>query len=158
MPTRDRDRTQVRRKPERGAYDLDTVAAIFDEAILCHVGVVRDGAPVVIPMIHARVGNRLYLHASPAAGLARDARQGPEVCVTASLVDGIVLARCGRSHSLNYRSAVVFGTAERVVDDAEKRAALDAFVEHMTPGRGPELRPTTDQEVREVEVLSLIHI
>jgi uncharacterized protein len=156
MATGERTRTEVRRKPERAAYDLDTVAAIVDEAILCHVGVVRDGAPVVIPMIHARVGRRLYLHASPAAGLARDARgEDPEVCVTVSLVDGLVLARSGRSHSLNYRSAVVFGRAERVVDDAEKRCALAAFVEHMVPGRWETLRPMTDQEVREVDVLAL---
>jgi len=153
MPTRERN--QVRRKPERAAYDFETAAAILDEALICHVGIVRDGAPVVIPMIHARIDNRLYLHSSPAAGLARDARTGPEVCVTASLVDGIVLARCGRSHSLNYRSAVVFGRAERVTDDAEKRRALEAFVEHVTPGRSEHLRPITEQELREVDVLAL---
>ena len=153
MPTRERN--QVRRKPERAAYDFETAAAILDEALICHVGLVRDGAPVVIPMIHARVDTRLYLHASPAAGLARDARGGPELCVTASLVDGLVLARCGRSHSLNYRSAVVFGRAERVTDDAEKRRALEAFVEHVTPGRWEHLRPMSDQEVREVDVLAL---
>jgi uncharacterized protein len=153
MPTPERN--QVRRKPERAAYDFETAAAILDDALICHVGIVRDGAPVVIPMIHARVDNRLYLHSSPAAGLARDARGGPEVCVTASLVDGLVLARCGRSHSLNYRSVVVFGRAEPVTDDAEKRRALEAFVEHVTPGRSEHLRPTSDREVREVDVLAL---
>ena len=153
MPTRERN--QVRRKPERAAYDFETAAAILDEALICHVGIVRDGTPVVIPMIHARVDNRLYLHSSPAAGLARDVRGGPEVCVTASLVDGLVLARCGRSHSLNYRSAVVFGRAERVTDHGEKRRALEAFVEHVTPGRWEHLRPMSDQEVREVDVLAL---
>jgi uncharacterized protein len=153
MPTRQRN--QVRRKPERAAYDFETVSAILDEALFCHVGLVRDGAPVVIPTIHARDGRRLYLHGSPAAGFVRDAREGTEICVTASLVDGLVLARCGRSHSLNYRSVVVFGRAERVTDDVEKRRALEAFVEHVTPGRWQHLRPMTEKEVREVDVLAL---
>jgi nitroimidazol reductase NimA-like FMN-containing flavoprotein (pyridoxamine 5'-phosphate oxidase superfamily) len=158
MPTTSsaaRERNQVRRKPERASYEFADAAAIVDEALFCHVGIVRDGAPVVIPMVHARDGRRLYLHASPAAGLARDARRGEEVCVTFTLVDALVLARCGRSHSLNYRSAVVFGRAERVTDDAEKRRALEAFVEHATPGRWEHLRPMTDKEVREVDVLAL---
>src|SRR5262249_39263433 len=107
------------------------------------------------PMVHARDGRRLYLHASPAAGLARDARQAEEVCATFTLVDALVLARCGRSHSLNYRSAVAFGRAERVTDDAEKRRALEAFVEHATPGRWELLRPMSDKEVREVDVVAL---
>jgi nitroimidazol reductase NimA-like FMN-containing flavoprotein (pyridoxamine 5'-phosphate oxidase superfamily) len=154
-PSTARERTQVRRKPERASYDFEDAAAIVDEAIYCHVGIVRDGAPVVIPMVHARDGRRLYLHASPAAGLARDARKGEQVCVTFTLVDGLVLARCGRSHSLNYRSAVVFGTAARVTDEGEKRRALEAFVEHAVPGRSEHLRSTTEREVREVDVVAL---
>jgi uncharacterized protein len=156
-PSVERERNQVRRKPERASYDFADAAAIVDEALYCHVGIVRDGAPVVIPMVHARDGRRLYLHASPAAGLARDARrgEGDEVCVTFTLVDGLVLARYGRSHSLNYRSAVVFGRAERVIDDAEKRRALEAFVEHAAPGRWEHLRPMTDRDVREVDVVAL---
>jgi uncharacterized protein len=154
-PSAKRERNQVRRKPERASYDFDDAAAIIDEALFCHVGIVRDGAPVVIPMVHARDGRRLYLHASPGAGLARDARQAGEVCATFTLVDALVLARCGRSHSLNYRSAVAFGRVERVTDDAEKRRALEAFVEHATPGRWELLRPMTDKEVREVDVVAL---
>ena len=153
MPSRTRN--QIRRKPERGSYDFERAAEIIDEALVCHVGVVRDGSPVVLPMVHARDGRRLYLHASPAAGLARDGRRGEEMCITFTIVDGLVLARCGRSHSLNYRSAVVFGAAGRVTDDVEKRRALAAFVEHATPGRWEQLRPMTEREVREVDVLAL---
>jgi hypothetical protein len=160
-PSVQRARNEVRRKPERASYDFADAAAIVDEALFCHVGIVRDGAPVVIPMVHARVGRRLYLHASPAAGLSRDARRGEgdgageEMCVTFTLVDGVVLARCGRSHSLNYRSAVVFGRAGRVTGDSEKRRALEAFVEHAALGRWEHLRPMTDQEVREVDVVAI---
>ncbi|HZP28565.1 MAG TPA: pyridoxamine 5'-phosphate oxidase family protein [Acidimicrobiia bacterium] len=155
MPSHERERKQVGRKPERASYEFADAAAIIDEALVCHVGVVRDGAPVVIPMIHAREGKRLYLHASPAAGLANDGRAGAEVCVTVTLVDGLVLARCGRSHSLNYRSVVAFGRVERVTDDGEKRRALEAFVEHAAPGRWSHLRAMTAREVREVDVLAL---
>jgi nitroimidazol reductase NimA-like FMN-containing flavoprotein (pyridoxamine 5'-phosphate oxidase superfamily) len=154
MPS-EQQRTRVRRKPERAAYDFATVAAILDEALYAHVGVVRDGAPVVIPMLHARLDDQLYLHASPAAGLARDTRDEPELCVTATLVDGVVFARSARNHSLNYRSAVVFGRARRVVDDTEKRRALERFVEHVAPGRWTLLRPMTEHDVREVDVLAL---
>src|SRR3954449_7232805 len=113
------ERTRVRRKPERGEYDAATIGAIFDEALICHVGVVRDGQPVVIPTIHARVGDVLYLHGSPAAGVLRDLTKGVPVCVTASLVDAVVVARSAFHHSLNYRSAVVLGTATKVTDQAE---------------------------------------
>jgi nitroimidazol reductase NimA-like FMN-containing flavoprotein (pyridoxamine 5'-phosphate oxidase superfamily) len=119
------------------------------------VGVVRDGSPVVLPTIHARVGDVLYLHGSPASGLLRDGRKGVELCVTATVVDALVLAKSAFHHSLNYRSVVVFGTARRVTDDTEKRAALEAITEHVAPGRWrASRRPTTD-ELRATEVLAL---
>ncbi|MGH9054533.1 MAG: pyridoxamine 5'-phosphate oxidase family protein [Acidimicrobiales bacterium] len=149
------ERTAVHRRPERAAYDETTVHAVLDEALFCHVGVVRDGAPVVIPTIHARDGRALCLHGSPAAGILRDARRGVDVCVTVSIVDGLVLARSAFHHSLNYRSVVIFGHAERVRDPRAKARALDHIVEHVVPGRLPSLRPTSPAELRETEVLRL---
>jgi nitroimidazol reductase NimA-like FMN-containing flavoprotein (pyridoxamine 5'-phosphate oxidase superfamily) len=146
--------TQLRRHPERTA-DRSVADAVLDEALHCHVGVVRDGAPVVLPTIHARVGDVVYVHGSPASGLLRDGRKGVELCVTATVVDALVLAKSAYHHSLNYRSVVVFGTASRVTDEAEKRRALEAITEHVAPGRWrASRRPTTD-ELRATEVLAL---
>src|SRR6266542_458298 len=109
-------RTRVRRLPERGAYDRETIDAILDEALICHVGFVVDGQPYVIPTIHARLGDRLYLHGSTASRTLRTLATGAPVCVTATIVDGLVLARSVFHHSMNYRSAVVLGTARPVTD------------------------------------------
>lgn len=147
-------RTDLRRHPERAA-EPETAYTVLDEALHCHVGVVRDGAPVVLPTIHARVGDTLYLHGSPAAGILRDGRKGLELCVTATIVDGLVLAKSAFSHSLNYRSVVVFGTARRVTDRAEKLAALKAITEHVQPGRWCASRRPTERELHETEVLAL---
>lgn len=147
-------RTDLRRHPERAA-DLELVHAVLDEALHCHVGVVRDDAAVVLPTIHARVGDTLYLHGSPAAGMLRDGRKGVELCVTATIVDGLVLAKSVFSHSMNYRSAVVFGTARRVTDPTEKLAALQAVTEHVAPGRWCAARRPTARELRETEVLAV---
>lgn len=148
------DRTALRRKAERVA-DRAVLDAVFDEASHCTVAVVRDGSPVVIPTIHARVGDTLYLHGSPAAGILRDGRGGAELCVSASVVDALVLAKSARSHSLNYRSAVVFGAARRVTDEHEKRAALEAITDHVAPGRWAASRKPTERELQEVEVVAL---
>ena len=147
-------RTALRRHPERAA-DLATVRAVLDEALHCHVGLVRDGAPVVLPTIHARIDDTLYLHGSPAAGLLRDGRKGLELCVTATIVDGLVLAKSVFSHSMNYRSVVLFGTARRVTDAPEKLAGLKAVTEHVAPGRWCAARRPTERELRETEVLAL---
>ena len=147
-------RTALRRHPERAA-DLETVHAVLDEALYAHVGVVRNGAAVVLPTIHARVGDELYLHGSPAAGMLRDGRKGIELCVTATILDGLVLAKSVFSHSMNYRSAVVFGTARRVTDPTEKLAGLKAITEHVAPGRWCAARRPTERELRETEVLAL---
>ena len=149
------ERTTVRRLPSRGAYDAATIHSILDEALLCHVGFVVDGQPVVIPTIHTRIGETLYFHGSQASRMLRNLREGVAACVTVTLLDGLVLARSAFHHSMNYRSAVIFGTAREVTDDDEKRRVLDALVEHVVRGRSAEARPATDRELRGTMVLSL---
>src|SRR6266567_5387704 len=121
------DRTRIHRLPQRGNYDRDTINAILDEALICHVGFIVDGKPVVIPTIHTRVGDRLYFHGSPAAGMLRTLREGVDACVTVTILDGLVLARSAFHHSMNYRSVIVFGKAREVTDPAERLAALDSL-------------------------------
>lgn len=148
-------RTRIGRKPERASYDRDTVNGILDAAPICHVGLLRDGTAVVIPTVHARDGDVVYLHGSPAAGMLRPARRGPvQLCVTVTIIDGMVLSRSARSHSLNYRSAVVFGPAHGVTDPDLKARALRRIVDHVTPGRWSALRPMTERELRETEVVA----
>jgi len=149
------ERTRLRRLPERGRYDRDVVHAILDEALVCHVGFVVDGRPVVIPTIHARDGDRLYVHGSPASRMLRTVNGGIETCVTVTLVDGLVLARSALHHSLNYRSVVVFGRACEVTDPDDKLAALRVVVEHVAPGRWDCVRAPTEKEVRGTLVLAL---
>ncbi len=149
-------RTTVKRLSARGRYDAETVHAILDEALYCHVGLVDPaGHPVVLPTIHVRSGDQLYLHGSPASHLLRTAKKGIEVCVTVTLLDGLVLAKSAFHHSMNYRSVVVFGTAEEVSDPAEKRAALDALVEHVRAGRSAEARPPNAKELAGTLVLKV---
>lgn len=148
------DAVRVRRVPERGAYDRATIDPILDEAFVAHVGTVRDGSPVVIPMYFVRDGDHLLLHGAPAAGALRRG-VGAEVCVTVTLLDGLVLARSAFHHSMNYRSVVVVGVAEPVTDPDEKAAALDCFVEAMMPGRTPELRAMSRKEIQGTDVLRL---
>ena len=147
------DRTTVKRLADRGRYDRAEVNAILDEAYVCHVGMVVDGSPVVIPTLHARVGDHLILHGSPASRMLRGATR-QEVCVTVTLVDGFVLARSAFHHSVNYRSVVVLGQAEPV-PEAEKEAVLDALVNKLVPGRLPLLRPTTAKELKSTSVVRL---
>jgi len=149
------DHLRVRRKAERGVYDRAVIDAILDEALYCHVGFVADGRPVVIPTLHARVGDRLYLHGSSASRMLRAAAAGGHVCVTATLIDGLVLAKSVFHHSVNYRSAVVMGVAAAVVDGDEKREALRAFTDHVAPGRWQEARQPTEAELLQTSVLSL---
>ena len=147
-------RTTVRRQRQRGVYDPTTIEAILDEALICHVGAVVDGAPVVLPTVHARRERTLYLHGAPANALLR-AGDGAEVCVTATLVDGLVLARSAFHHSINYRSVVVRGPARAVTDAAEKADALGALVEHVARGRSGETRAPSDEELRATLVLAV---
>jgi nitroimidazol reductase NimA-like FMN-containing flavoprotein (pyridoxamine 5'-phosphate oxidase superfamily) len=150
------DRTRVRRNPKRGAYDRATIDAILDEAPICHVGIVGDaGQPFVLPTLHARRGDELLLHGSAASRLFRTAGAGVPVCVTATIIDGMVLARSAFHHSMNYRSVVLLGTAIRIDGDAAKTAALEAFTEKLVPGRWPEVRWPTRQELKGTHVLSI---
>jgi len=155
MSTLQTGRTTVHRLPERADYDRDTVHRILDEALICHVAFVADGHPVVIPTIHTRVGDRLYFHGSPASGLLRSMRRGVEVCVNVTLLDGLVLARSAFHHSMNYRSAVVFGRATEVADREEKLAVLEALVDHVARGRSHDVRPPNEIELRKTIVLGI---
>lgn len=149
------DRTQVKRLPKRGKYDAETVYKILDEAFVCHVGFVVDGQPYVIPTNFGRVGDTLYLHGSAASRMLRSLSAGIPVCVTVTLIDGLVLARSAFHHSVNYRSVVILGTAKLVEDPNEKMEALRLFTEHIMKGRWDEIRWPNEQEMKGTTVLSL---
>lgn len=152
LPTQ---RTQIKRLPKRGEYDRQTIYEILDEALICQVGFVVNGQPFVIPTAYGRVGDRLYIHGSPASRMLRTLKEAVEVCVTVTLLDGLVLARSAFHHSMNYRSVVVFGQAV-VVDNAdEKLEALKAFTEHVMPNRWAAVRPPNRQELAGTLVLAL---
>ncbi|HYD32608.1 MAG TPA: pyridoxamine 5'-phosphate oxidase family protein [Azospirillaceae bacterium] len=147
-------RTQLKRLPTRGSHDRAVVHAILDEAPLCHVGFVRGGSPVVIPTTHWRMGEELFIHMANKSHMMRELLDGAEACVTVSLIDGWVLARSAFHHSVNYRSVVVFGRPRLVTDAAEKRAAFDALIEKIAPGRSAEVRPPNEVEMRATAVLA----
>ncbi|GAC1634419.1 MAG: pyridoxamine 5'-phosphate oxidase family protein [Candidatus Acidiferrum sp.] len=149
------ERTQVKRLPKRGKYDVETVYKILDEGFVCHVGFIADGQPYVIPTNYGRVGDKLYLHGSAASRMLRTLSAGIPVCVTVTLVDGLVLARSAFHHSVNYRSVVILGTAELVDEPTEKMEALRLFTEHIMKGRWDEIRWPNEQEMKGTTVLSL---
>jgi nitroimidazol reductase NimA-like FMN-containing flavoprotein (pyridoxamine 5'-phosphate oxidase superfamily) len=146
---------RVRRLPKRAAYDRATIHAILDEALVCHLGFVHDQQPFVIPTLHARIDERLYVHGSSASRMLGELAQGVAACVTVTLIDGLVLARSAFHHSVNYRSVVLLGTARAVIDPDEKLAALRAFTEQIVPGRWADVRPPTAQELKATSVLCL---
>jgi nitroimidazol reductase NimA-like FMN-containing flavoprotein (pyridoxamine 5'-phosphate oxidase superfamily) len=148
------DFSRVRRLPGRGAYDRTTIHAILDAAPHCHIGHVIDGRPVVIPTLHWREQDTVYWHGSAASRMLRANARGGEVCLTATLLDGFVLARSGFHHSANYRSVMCFGLP-RLVEADEKLAALRGFIERLYPGRWDTLRPPTTQELKATSVLAL---
>lgn len=148
------ERTRIRRLRERGSHERDDVHKILDEAPLCHVGYSIDGAPFVTPTIHWREGDRVYWHGSAASRFLRKAA-GTQVCLTASFMDGYVLARSAFFHSVRFRSVMVFGEAKVVEDDDEKLAALKHFIENLFPGRWDTLRPMEPQELKATAVLYL---
>jgi nitroimidazol reductase NimA-like FMN-containing flavoprotein (pyridoxamine 5'-phosphate oxidase superfamily) len=145
---------RVTREPQRGRYDRETIDAILDEAVFCHLGFEVDGRPYVIPTLHARAGDVLYVHGSAASRMLRHAASGALVCVTVTLFDGLVLARSVFNHSVNYRSVVVLGTAA-LVGDGEKVTALRALTEQLAPGRWDEARRPTETELKATWILSL---
>jgi nitroimidazol reductase NimA-like FMN-containing flavoprotein (pyridoxamine 5'-phosphate oxidase superfamily) len=149
------ERTTIKRLPQRGVYDRQLVYTILDEGFICHVGFVAQGKPVVIPTGYARVDDQLYIHGSQASRMLRTLKTGIDVCVTVTLLDGLVLARSAFNHSMNYRSVVVFGKAAAIEEPGAKLAALRALAEHMIPGRWDEVRQPTDQELKATTVLSL---
>ncbi len=151
-----RPRSTPTRAPERVSYDVELVHAVLDEALLCHVAFVVDGEPVVLPQLHARVGQTLYLHGSTGARSLRQAQDGGlDVCVTVTLVDGLVLAKSQFHHSINYRSVVVHGRATVVTDEVEKRSALTALVDGIVPGRSEGSRAPNRRELAATTVLAL---
>ena len=152
MPTQ---HTTVKRHPERGAYDRATIDPILDEALICHLGFVFEGRPFVIPTIHARDGDTLYVHGSPASRMLRAAKEGVDICVTVTLLDGLVLARSVYNHSMNYRSVVVLGRAREVTDRDEKLRAMQRVVEHVVPGRWNDARRPSDGEIKGTTILAL---
>ncbi len=145
----------MRRLKERGSYERLEIFRILDEGLVCHVGFTVEGQPYVIPTAYARDGDRLILHGSVASRMLRELAGGVPVCVTVTLLDGLVLARSVFHHSMNYRSVVVLGRARPLRQREEKRAALEALVEHLVPGRSAEARAPSEQELEATEVLEL---
>jgi len=150
MPT---TRTRVVREPERGVYDRETVYRILDEGFICHVGFAMDGQPFVIPTAYGRKGSSLYIHGSAASRMLRQMKEGVPVCVTVTLLDGLVLARSVFNHSMNYRSVVILGKATLVDDPAEKLEALRILSEHILPGRWKDARQPNERELKATSVL-----
>jgi len=160
MPPRRRDaapsaRTRVRRLPERGRYDRAAIDAVLDAGLVAHLGFVSDGQPFVVPTLHARVGDVVYVHGSAASRALRALSGGIAACLTVTLLDGIVFARSVFEHSMNYRSVVVLGTATALAEPDEKLAALEAFTEKLLPGRWEEARPPTRNELKATSVLRM---
>ena len=149
------ERTTLKRLPQRGSYDRELVYRILDEGWVCHVGFAVDGQPLVIPTAYGRVGDKLYIHGSAASRTLRSLSGGIPVCVTVTLVDGLVLARSAFHHSINYRSVVILGAATMVEAAEEKMTALRAFTEHVIPGRWDDVREPTEQELKGTSVLAL---
>jgi len=150
------DRVRLRRKRERGRYDRATIDAILDEALLSHLGIAEaDGQPLVLPMLHARRGDVVYLHGSAGGRTLRALRAGAPACLTASLLDGLVLARAAMHHSANYRSVVLLGRARAVDDPDEKRVACREIVEHVVPGRWEDVRPPSDSELKATMIVAM---
>jgi uncharacterized protein len=149
------DRTKVRRKADRGHYDRKTIYRILDEAFVCQVGFIADGMPFVVPTNYVRVGDKLYLHGSPASRLMKTLASGAPFCLSVTLLDGIVFAPSAIGHSVNYRSVVVIGKAEVIAEPAAKLAAMRDFVEYVIRGRWAQVRPPSENELKATMVLAV---
>ena len=148
-------RSRIRRAPARADYERETIEAILDEGLVAHVAVVVDGQPFVIPTLHARVGDEVYVHGSTASRLVKALAAGTPACLTVTLLDGLVLARSAFHHSMNYRSVVVLGQARLVEGEEERMTAMHAFTERLVPGRWEEARPPSRKEMKATQVLAL---
>ncbi len=155
MATAPSERTRVRRAPARADYDRATIDAILDEALFAHLGFAVDGQPYVIPTLHVRVGDTVYVHGSSASRMIRTLGAGTPACLTVTLIDAIVLARSAFHHSMNYRSVVVLGEARMVSDADELGRALEAFTDGIVPGRWSEVRGPNAQELKGTRVLAM---
>ncbi len=149
------ERTRIKRLHQRAHYDRESAYAILDSGVLCHVGYVIDGQPYVTPTAYWREGDRVYWHGSSASRMLRRVKEGVPVCFTVAMLDGLVLARSGFHHSVNYRSLMAFGQAQAVDEDAEKIRSLDVFINRLTPGRAAEIRPANSQELKATTLLRM---
>ncbi|MGH7924217.1 MAG: pyridoxamine 5'-phosphate oxidase family protein [Candidatus Binatus sp.] len=148
-------RTRVKRLPKRASYDRDVINSILDTALVCHVGFASDGQPYVIPTLHVRIGDRLYIHGSAASRMLGAAAEGTPMAVTVTHIDGLVLARSAFHHSVNYRSVVILGTAVLITDPAEKLAVMKGLIDHVAPGRWDHIRHPNEKELAATSVLSI---
>ncbi len=148
-------RTRLKRLPKRAAYERDAIYSILDTALVCHVGFAIDGQPYVIPTLHVRIGDRLYIHGSAASRMLGNAAEGTPLAVTVTHIDGLVLARSAFHHSVNYRSAVILGAATLVADPAEKLAVMKGLIDHVAPGRWDHIRHPNEKELAATSVLSI---
>jgi uncharacterized protein len=149
------DRTKVRRKPDRGTYDRETIYNILDQAFVCHVGFVVDGTPFVVPTNYVRVGDKLFLHGSTASRLMKTLGSGAPFCLSVTLLDGIVFSPTATGHSVNYRSVVVLGRAEKIESAEDKLEAMRKFVEYVIRGRWETVRPPSENELKATMVLAV---
>ena len=149
------DFTRARRMPKRGVYEIGTIHAVLDATPMCHIGHIIDGRPVVIPTFHWRHENEVFFHGSSASRMIRAGARGGEICLTATVIDGFVLARSAFHHSANYRSVMCFGVPRLVDEQAEKLAAMEGFVNRLFPGRWGALRPVNAQEIKATSILAL---
>lgn len=154
-PPSKNQRSRIKRLPKRGFYDRETIYRILDEALICHVGIVENGGPFVIPINFARIDDTLVLHGAKTSRLLRHIQAGHPVCIEATIVDGLVLARSVFHHSVNYRSVVLFGKGRPVEDEQEKLSALKAVTEHLIPGRWQEARLPNRKELNATRVVSM---
>src|SRR5262249_29503442 len=147
--------SKVQRHPERGSYDRDTVYAILDAGLVCHVGYALGDQPLVTPTIHWREGDTLYWHGSAASRMLETLATGVKACVTVTIIDGLVLARSPFTHSMNYRSAMVFGTAKLLGTREAKLQALQHLIDRLYPGRWAALRPPLEKEIKATSVIAM---
>ena len=149
------DLNRIRRLPKRGHYDKATIYPIIDDALICHVGLIHEGRPVVIPTIHARIGDDIYIHGASTSRLMNHSGEGNPLCITITHLDGLVLARSAFNHSMNYRSAVLYGEGSFISNDDEKMNALEAFTEKLVPGRWDDARQPNAKELKATHVVKI---